>query len=83
MEFNFSTGLYYRAHPWIEPGLEYYSKFGELRDFKPYDDQQHVLFPTIDLIYKMRYRLHTGIGIGLTEASDDLIWKAIFSVEFI
>ena len=82
-EFNFSTGLYYRAYPWIEPGLEYYSKFGELRDFTPQDDQQHLLFPTLDLIFKMRYRLHTGVGIGLTEASDDLIWKTIFSVEFI
>lgn len=83
MEFNFSTGVYFRTIPWVEPGLEYYSKFGELRDFKSYDDQQHVLFPTIDFIIKMRYRLHTGIGIGLTDASDNLIWKTIFSVEFI
>jgi len=82
MDFNLAAGIYYRQFPWIQPGLEYYAKFGELREFRSWDEQQHVLFPTIDLIFKLRYHLHAGIGIGLNDGADDLTWKTIFSVEF-
>ena len=82
MEFNLASGLYYKGLPWIQPGLEYYSKYGELRDFKPRDQQSHTLFGTVDLFFKKRYHLHTGIGIGLSKAADNFIWKTIFSVEF-
>ena len=82
MEFNIASGITYKALPWIQPGLEYYAKYGELRDMKPGDEQPHTLFATIDLFFKMRYHLHTGVGFGLSEAADNLIWKTIFSVEF-
>jgi hypothetical protein len=82
MELNFNAGIYYRELPWLHAGLEYYSKFGEIRAFRPPETQQHVLFPTIDLILYPRYHIHTGVGIGLSKAADNLIWKTILSIEF-
>jgi len=81
-EFNLSTGIYYRELRWFNFGVEYYGKYGELRDFKPKDEQQHYLFPVIDLFFKKQYHLHTGLGIGLTDAADKFVWKTIFGVEF-
>jgi len=81
-EFNLAAGVYYRGLPWIQPGLEYYAKYGELRDFNLREEQPHTLFATLDLFFKKRYHLHTGIGMGLSEAADNFIWKTIFSVEF-
>jgi len=82
MEFNLASGIYYKGLPYLQPGLEYYAKFGELRDIKPGEQQPHTLFATLDLFFKKRYHLHTGIGFGLSDAADNLIWKTIFAVEF-
>lgn len=82
MEFAFNAGLYYRELPWLHAGIEYYSKYGEIRNARPPAVQEHVLFPTIDLMIYPRYHLHTGLGIGLSKAADNLIWKTILAVEF-
>lgn len=81
-EFNLSSGLYYKGLTWLNFGVEYYSKYGELRVFKPKDEQRHYLFPVVDFFFKKQYHLHTGLGIGLTEAADKIVWKTIFAVEF-
>ena len=88
LEFNYALGLYYlnngegiyfSKNLMIQPGIEFYGKMGEISDFKDWDDQRHYIFPTLDMHIGKRLHWHTGVGFGLTEASDKVTIKSILS----
>jgi len=64
----------------IQPGIEFYGKMGEISDFKPSGEQQHYIFPTLDFFIGKRLHWHTGIGFGLTDASNKITFKSILSI---
>jgi hypothetical protein len=78
--FNNGQGVYFSKSLMIQPGIEFYGKMGEIADFKSSDDQSHYIFPTLDFFIGRRLRWHTGIGFGLTDASDKITFKSILSV---
>jgi len=89
LEFNYALGVYYSNNEegiysskniMIQPGIEFYGKMGEISDFKPFKKQRHYIFPTLDFFIGKRFRWHTGIGFGLTEASDKITIKSILSI---
>jgi hypothetical protein len=89
LEFNYAVGFYYLNNEqgvffkkglMIQPGLEFYGKMGEISDFKELKDQQHYVFPTLDFFIGKRLRWHTGVGFGLTDASDKITIKSILSI---
>lgn len=89
VEFNYALGVYFsnneegiffRKNLMIMPGLEFYGKMGEIADFEAIKDQRHYIFPTVDIVIGKRIHWHTGVGIGLTEASDKVTIKSILSV---
>jgi hypothetical protein len=89
VEFNYALGIYYSNNEegvyfsknlMIQPGIEFYGKMGEIADFKSSSDQRHYIFPTMDLFIGQRLHWHTGIGFGLTDASDKVTFKSILSV---
>jgi len=82
MEFEYASGLYYRATPWLTPGVEFYGVMGELSDMKPKDQQEHYIFPRLGFKFQHRLGLDIGYGFGLTQASDDRVIKAILELEF-
>jgi hypothetical protein len=82
MEFEYAAGLYYRAAPWLTPGVEFYGETGELSDLKPKDQQEHYIFPRLGFKFKHRMGLDVGYGFGLTEDSDDRVIKTILELEF-
>jgi hypothetical protein len=82
LELNFAAGLYYKKYRAIQPGIEYYGKYGEFSDFKEFDAQRHIIFPTLDLRFGPGFHWHVGVGFGLSDASDDVTVKSIFSYEF-
>jgi hypothetical protein len=63
-------------------GLEYYGSLGPLSGFDPVSEQQHQIFPTLDLNVSPRWELNAGLGLGLTHATDHLILKAILGYRF-
>lgn len=81
-EFNYAVGIYYRKYNMLQPGIEFYGKTGELSHFKSWDEQRHHIFPTLDLRFGRGMHWHGGVGFGLTNGSDKLTFKSIFSVEF-
>jgi len=81
-EFNYAVGLYYRKYRSVQPGIEFYGKMGEMSDLKPWEAQRHVIFPVIDFRFGPGFHWHLGAGVGLTDASDKLTIKSIFSYEF-
>ena len=89
LEFNYALGIYYSNNEegifssknlMIQPGIEFYGKMGEIADFKSFKDQRHYIFPTLDFFIGKRFLWHTGIGFGLTDASDKVTVKSILSI---
>jgi hypothetical protein len=78
--WNGDAGIYQNKSLMIQPGIEFYGKFGEISRFKSFQDQQHYIFPTVDLFIGPRIHWHTGIGFGLTQASDNVTIKSILSI---
>jgi hypothetical protein len=62
-------------------GLEYYSDFGKIGDFKTVDEQQHTLFAVADFKAGI-FDVNLGVGYGLTPSSDRLVVKTIIGYAF-
>lgn len=84
VEFALNGGYYYKGNERIQPGLEFYSKMGELYDLKPCCERKTYLFPLVDIIMGKhgRFIWHTGVGFGLTNPADNFIFKSILSIGF-
>jgi hypothetical protein len=89
VEFNYAAGIYFLNNEegiffsknlMILPGIEFYGKMGEISEFKSFSEQQHYIFPTLDFFIGQRVHWHTGIGFGLTDASDKITIKSILSI---
>jgi len=76
--FKFS----YNFTPKIAGGLEYYGSVGPVTGFDAVSQQQHQVFPAIDLNIAPQWEINFGLGVGLTGATDHLIVKAIIGYRF-
>lgn len=63
-------------------GVEYYASFGDVGKFSATAEQQHQIFPTIDLDVSPDWEINFGVGFGLTRATDDLLVKLILGYRF-
>jgi hypothetical protein len=76
---EFDAAIYWRRYFTVQPGLEYYASFGPWGDWsKP----THYLFPVLNFNFSRTVRWQLGGGFGLSHASDDVVVKSIFTVEF-
>src|SRR5437588_6709107 len=66
----------------IDRGLEYYGALGPLSGFDPKREQQHQIFPAIDLNVSPKWEFNFGVGIGMTRSTDHLIFKMIIGRRF-
>jgi len=76
--FKFS----YDFTPKVAGGIEYYGSVGPVTGFDPISQQQHQIFPAIDLNLAPQWEINFGLGIGLTGATDHLIAKMILGYRF-
>lgn len=81
-EFAPNAKLAYDLTAAVAGGIEYYGSLGPLRGFDRTRDQQHMVFPTIDLDLGPEWELNFGVGLGLTRSTDDVIVKLIFGRRF-
>jgi hypothetical protein len=63
-------------------GLEYYSAYGPLTDWDPLRQQQHMFLPAIDVDFGPNWEFNFGVGVGITQATDHLLVKAIVGYRF-
>jgi hypothetical protein len=77
-----SGQISYRIVPWLAPAIEYYGDMGPLMHLPGVQDQQHFLVPTLNLYLNPKLELNTGIGFGLTRASNGVFLKAILGWDF-
>lgn len=84
VEFVLNGAYVYTGNLVFQPRLEYYSSMGELYELHPYGEQKNYIFPAFDLFFGRygQFRWHAGVGIGLTDPSDNLVIKSILSWEF-
>ncbi len=66
----------------ITGGFEYYGAVGPATDFLLIGQQQHQIFPTIDLNLSPKWEVNFGLGVGLTHSTDHLIAKMILGYRF-
>jgi hypothetical protein len=66
----------------ISTGVEYYADLGEIGHFDNAHEQQHQLFPTLDLNFSPEWEFNFGVGFGLTRRTDDLMVKLIVGRRF-
>ena len=80
LEFGYVAGIYYAYRRWLSPGLEFYGGAGLIDRTDPLHEQQHYIFPVHrgELSHGIEYNF--GLGVGLTQGSDQLVAK--FNIEF-
>lgn len=66
----------------ITGGIEYYGSVGPATEFSPISQQQHQIFPAIDLNLSPKWEVNFGLGVGVTRSTDHLIAKMILGYRF-
>jgi hypothetical protein len=66
----------------VAVGAEYYASLGPVGDFSSWEQQQHQIFPVIDLNLSPKLEFNFGVGFGLTQSTDNLIVKLILGYQF-
>jgi hypothetical protein len=66
----------------VAAGLEYYGSVGPVTGFDPFSQQQHQIFPAIDLNIASQWEVNFGLGVGFTGSTDHLIAKMILGYRF-
>ena len=81
-EFSPNFKVSYDVTKKIAGGLEYYGAIGPVTGFDPFRDQQHQIFPSIDLNVSPKWEFNLGVGVGITRSTDHLIVKMIVGRRF-
>ncbi|MCG6185953.1 hypothetical protein [Maribellus maritimus] len=84
VEFALNGGWYLKKSLTFQPGIEFYTKWGELAEMAPFNESKTYIFPAIDIIMGKHGRLiwHTGAGFGLSDPADNFVFKSILSIGF-
>jgi len=77
---NFKAG--YDITKKVNVGLEYYGALGPITGFDPLRDQQQQIVPAIDLNLSPDWEFNAGLGVGVTQGTDHLIFKMIIGRRF-
>ncbi len=81
-EFSPAFKVSYDITKQIAGGIEYYGSWGPATNLDPSGEQQHQIFPTIDLNVSPDWEINFGVGFGLTHSADHLIAKLILGRRF-
>jgi len=82
--FDFEPGgkFAYFVNPKLNVGLEYYGSTGPITNALPIGEQQHLLFPSLDIFFTDNTMINLGVGFSLTEVGEKLIPKMRIGYRF-
>jgi hypothetical protein len=63
-------------------GLEYYGAYGRLTSFDAARDTEQMFIPALDIDFGANWEFNFGVGVGVTQATDHLLVKAILGYRF-
>jgi hypothetical protein len=67
--------LGYGLHKRLDLSMEYYSELGPLTDLLPPDRQAHQIYPGGDLKFGDNTIVTFGVGFGMTNVRNRLVYK--------
>jgi hypothetical protein len=67
----------YKIREIVSVGLEYYTSLGPFSAFLPWREQEQYVYEVVNLLAVKRFELNAGVGEGLTDGSNRLIFKTI------
>jgi len=81
-EFSPNVKFSYDVTKKVAMGLEYYGSYGPVTGFDPVRDQQQQFIPAVDIDFGKNWEFNFGVGVGVTQATDHLLVKAILGYRF-
>ena len=81
-EFSPNVKFSYDVTKRVAAGLEYYGAYGPVTGFDPLRDQEQQFLPAVDLDFGKKWEFNFGVGVGVTQATDHLLIKAILGYRF-
>jgi hypothetical protein len=66
----------------VSLGVEYYASLGTIDRIDTWNEQQHQIFPALDLNFSPDWEFNFGVGFGLTKSTDGVIVKLILGRRF-
>jgi hypothetical protein len=82
LEFSPNFKFGYDLTKKVAMGLEYYGAYGPVTGFDPLRDQQQQILPAVDIDFGKNWEFNFGVGVGVTQATDHLLVKAILGYRF-
>lgn len=80
--FSPAAKLSYQFNKVVAGGFEYYGSTGPITGFAPIAQEQHEIFPAVDLDFGAAWEFNFGVGVGITGSTDHLIIKMILGRRF-
>ncbi len=81
-EFSPNVKVSYDITKKVAFGVEYYGEYGPVTGFDPLRDQQQQILPAVDVDFGANWEFNFGVGLGVTQATDHLLIKAILGYRF-
>jgi hypothetical protein len=75
-DFEPGARIGYTVNKTLDLSLEYYGATGSLTHVEPAAEQMHQLFPGADINFSPDVVLNLGVGFGLTNAGNRLVYKS-------
>ncbi len=72
----------YQVMKVVAVGLEYYGDVGPVRSVSRFREQGQMFLPALDFDFGKRWEFNFGVGVGVTQATDHLLIKAILGYRF-
>jgi len=82
LEFSPNVKVGFDVTKKINVGVEYYGAYGPVTGFDPLRDQQQQFLPDMDIDFGKNWEFNFGVGVGVTQATDHLLVKAILGYRF-
>lgn len=81
-EWSPNAAITYDVSRRISAGVEYYGAFGPITGFDIPAEQEHQIFPAVNIDFGPKWEFNVGVGAGLTAATDRLLVKTILGYRF-
>jgi hypothetical protein len=81
-QFEPSATVGYKWQKRLGLGVEYYAAFGPFANLAPLRQQEHYVYEVFHVLSEENLELSAGVGEGLTEASNRLVFKIIVGYAF-
>jgi len=81
-EFAPNALVNYELNKRYTVGLEYYGGFGPLSNLQGWHREGQQLFPALNIDFGPEWEFNAGVGFGLTDAAEPLIFKMILGRRF-